>query len=201
MKIDLPREFYSEIIDYDKFDERIHIIKEKIQNLDNKPMLDLTVAGGDFESAEVYEIIQNTIGDGVLNLRPSFKPDKVLKEEKAIDPDKILDPRSLLHKKVNEKYGEDEGNLSVELMDNLSIGRIDDAKFISDRYYGNHYKIENEDDENLNKNSDYHKQENEDNENLNKNSNDDKQEDMSKSSKDNSDEINQKSKQMSFDDF
>ena len=201
VKIDLPREFYSEIIDYDKFDERIHIIKEKIQNLDNKPMLDLTVAGGDFESAEVYEIIQNTIGDGVLNLRPSFKPDKVLKEEKAIDPDKILDPRSLLHKKVNEKYGEDEGNLSVELMDNLSIGRIDDAKFISDRYYGNHYKIENKDDENLNKNFDYHKQENEDNENLNKNSNDDKQEDMSKSSKDNSDEINQKSKQMSFDDF
>ena len=86
-------------------------------------------------------------------------------------------------------------------MDNLSIGRIDDAKFISDRYYGNHYKIENKDDENLNKNFDYHKQENEDNENLNKNSNDDKQEDMSKSSKDNSDEINQKSKQMSFDDF
>ena len=148
--IDLPREFYQEIIDYNKFDERLHLIKEKIQSLDNKPMLDLTVAGGDFDSADVYDVIKETIGDSVLNLRPTFKPDKVLEEEKIIDETKILDPRALLQKRVNEKYGNDDVNrLSIDLLDNLSVGRLDDAKFISDRFYTQHYYEEAESSENL----------------------------------------------------
>ncbi|MBR4397173.1 MAG: DNA repair exonuclease, partial [Methanobrevibacter sp.] len=148
VKIDLPREFYKEIIDYNKFDERLKIIKEEIQSLDNKPMLDLTVAGGDFDSAEVYELIKESLGDSVLNLRPSFKPDKVLEEERIIDETKILDPRTLLQKRVNEKYGKDEVNkLSIDLLDNLSVGRIDDAKFISDRFYSQHYYNEEESEE------------------------------------------------------
>jgi DNA repair exonuclease SbcCD nuclease subunit len=121
VKIDLPREFYNEIIDYNKFEERLPIIKKEIESLENKPMLDLTVVGGDFESSEVYEIIKETLGDSVLNLRPSFKPDKVLTEEESINPDNILDPRTLLHMKVNDKYGKDAGNLSINLLDNLSI--------------------------------------------------------------------------------
>ena len=148
VKIDLPREFYKEIIDYNKFDERLKIIKEEIQSLDNKPMLDLTIAGGDFDSAEVYEVIKESLGDSVLNLRPSFKPDKVLEEERIIDETKILDPRTLLQKRVNEKYGNDEVNkLSVDLLDNLSVGRIGDAKFISDRFYSQHYFNEEESEE------------------------------------------------------
>ena len=140
VKIDLPREFYNEMIDYNKLKERLPIIKEKIQSLENKPMLDITVVGGDFESADVYEIIQETIGQDVLNLRPSFKPDKILKQEKEIDENKILDPRALLHKKVNDKYGNDDINrLSIDLLDNLSVGRVDDAKIISDSYYDQHY--------------------------------------------------------------
>ena len=148
VKIDLPREFYKEIIDYNKFDERLKIIKEEIQSLDNKPMLDLTIAGGDFDSAEVYEVIKESLGDSVLNLRPSFKPDKVLEEERIIDETKILDPRTLLQKRVNEKYGNDEVNkLSIDLLDNLSVGRIGDAKFISDRFYSQHYFNEEESEE------------------------------------------------------
>ena len=140
VKIDLPREFVRAVIDYNKFEEGLRDVKEKIQSLDNKPMLDLTVAGGDFDSADIYETIKESIGDNVLNLRPSFKPDKVLEEERIIDENKILDPRTLLQKRVREKYGKEEVNkLSIDLLDNLSVGRIDDAKFISDRFYSQHY--------------------------------------------------------------
>ena len=126
VKIDLPRKFYKEI--------------GEIQSLDNKPMIDLSVVGGDFESADVYEVIKKTIGENVLNLRPTFKPDKLLIDEIEIDLDKTLDPRSLLHLKVNEKYGREEVNrLSVDLLDNLSVGRIDDAQMISDRFYKDYY--------------------------------------------------------------
>ena len=194
MKIDIPREFYNEVIDYNNFDERIHILKQKIQSLDNKPMLNLTVVGGDFDSADVYESIQKTIGDDVLNLRPSFKPDKVLDEEKIIDENKILDPRTLLHKRVNEKYSSDDVNrLSLDLLDNLSVGRVDDAKIISDRYYSEHYYNEEEEAELI---------QSETNES-------DSLDDYLDENLDSYDDVkdvkegydNQKSKQMSFDDF
>lgn len=203
VKIDLPREFYHEVIDYNKFDERLSILKKEIDALENKPMLDLTVAGGDFDSADIYEIIKETLGDRVLNLRPSFKPDKVLKEEKEINPENILDPRTLLHMKVNEKYGKDEGNLSVNLLDNLSIGRMDDAKIISDRYYSEHYnaikedselenKIIESEDSNLNQSKIIESEEIEEADNL---------DDYLNKNMDTADENSSKSKQISFDDF
>ena len=194
VKIDIPREFYNEVIDYNNFDERIHILKQKIQSLDNKPMLNLTVVGGDFDSADVYESIQKTIGDDVLNLRPSFKPDKVLDEEKIIDENKILDPRTLLHKRVNEKNSSDDvKRLSLDLLDNLSVGRVDDAKIISDRYYSEHYYNEEEEAELI---------QSETNES-------DSLDDYLDENLDSYDDVkdvkegydNQKSKQMSFDDF
>lgn len=189
VKIDLPREFYNEVIDYNKLNERLPIIKEKIQSLESKPMLDITVAGGDFESADVYEIIQDTIGDDVLNLRPSFKPDRILIEEKEIDETKILDPRSLLHKKVNEKYGnEDINRLSIDLLDNLSVGRVDDAKIISDIYYKQHYDTEGEE-SNLDAS-------------LKQDFNDALNKDVEEETiGEEMDETRQNSKQMSFDDF
>ena len=193
--IDLPREFYTAMIDYNKFDEELHKLKEKIQSLDNKPMLDLTVYGGDFDSAEFYEIIQDNIGGKVLNLRPTFKPDKVLKDEADIDPDKTLDPRSLLYARVNEIYGREEVNkLSIDLLDNLSIGKIDDAKIISDVFYKEYYYDGDDDSQ----------------EDLDSNSNDeDSQNDLDNTSivddsqfelEDNSDE-NNKTKKISLDDF
>ena len=36
-------------------------------------------------------------------------------------------------------WREEVNRLSVDLLDNLSVGRIDDAKFISDRFYSQHY--------------------------------------------------------------
>lgn len=189
VKIDLPRKFYEEIIDYNRFDERIQELKEEIQSLENKPMMDLSVVGGDFESADVYEVIKKTIGEHVLNLRPTFKPDKLLIDELKVDPDKTLDPRSLLILKVNEKYGREELNrFSVDLLDNLSVGRIGDAQMISDRFYKEYYfndeemndkDLENSESDSLN---DY----------LDKN--------MSNSNEESIEEKSN-SKQMSFDDF
>jgi DNA repair exonuclease SbcCD nuclease subunit len=190
VKIDLPREFVRAVIDYNKFEEGLLDVKGKIQSMDNKPMLDLTVAGGDFDSADVYETIKESIGDSVLNLRPSFKPDKVLEEERIIDENKILDPRTLLQKRVREKYGREEVNkLSIDLLDNLSVGRIDDAKFISDRFYSQHYF----DEEKVNAELNDIKTENSDSldDYLDKNLEDITEENSN----------NEKSKQISFDDF
>ena len=115
-------------------------------------------------------------------------------EEKIIDENKILDPRTLLHKRVNEKYSSDDVNrLSLDLLDNLSVGRVDDAKIISDRYYSEHYYNEEEEAELI---------QSETNES-------DSLDDYLDENLDSYDDVkdvkegydNQKSKQMSFDDF
>jgi len=189
VKIDLPRKFYNKTINYHEFDEKIHEFKEEILSLDNKPMVDLNVIGGDFESADLYEVIKNTIGEHVLNLRPTFKPEKLLIDEVDIDPSKTLDPRSLLHQKVHEKYGREEVNrLSVDLLDNLSVGKIDDAQVISDSFYKEYYFNDDEQNDEDLKDSE--------SDNL-----DDYLDRNMDNSKEESIEEKSNSKQMSFDDF
>lgn len=193
VKIDLPREYYNEIIDYEKFDERIQIIKDKIQSLDNKPMVDLTVLGGNFDSGAVYDAIKKEIGNDVLILRPRFRPDNVLEPDDYKGD--ILDPRTLLYNKVNEKYSKDEGSLSIDLLDNLSVGRVEDAKIISDKYYGDHYNFEKEDESyNTVEDEEFHNNIEKEDESYNI-------AEKEVESYNIQEERNQKSKQMRFDDF
>lgn len=145
IRIPLPRPYFREVIEYNNFNEELDRISRKLDEYDRKPMLDLLVKGGDFDAAEVYEIIQEAIGSKVLNLRPVFKPAKVLEDEEGIDSDKIFDPKTLLHEKLNEKYGRPEiTNLSLDLLDYLSTKRIEDAQHVSVDFYDEHYAINND---------------------------------------------------------
>lgn len=145
IKIDLPRKLLNETIQYENFDEELENLKNKLKKLDNKPMLDLKVVGGDFVSSDIYEIIHEEIGDYVLNLRPIFKPDEILQEEMYIEAGKALDPKSVLMNKINEKYCMDEvTNLSADLLDNLSAKKVNDAQLLSDDFYEEYYSPKNE---------------------------------------------------------
>lgn len=201
VKIDLPREFIQAVINYDKFYECLPIIKKKIQSLDNKPMLELSVVGGDFSSAEIYDAIKTTLRDDVLILRPRFKPDEANVPD-ILPGDEVLDPIKVLYDKVCEKYGEDEGNLSVKLLEDLSLGKVDDAKVISDVYYREHYYNLEESDLQSNQS----KMKKSDSESASQRDESDSLEDYLDNNLDdsynkNSEYNNQKSKQMSFDDF
>lgn len=145
IKIDLPRQLIKQTINYENFNEELENLKNELKNFDNKPMLDLIVAGGDFVSSDIYEIIQSEIGEYVLNLRPIFKPEKILEEELHIEAGKTLDPRAVLMSKIHEKYGMDEvTDLSVDLLDNLSAKKIDDAQVLSDDFYEEYYSNSSE---------------------------------------------------------
>lgn len=141
--LDLPRKLISKTINYENFDKELAELKNELEKLDSKPMLDLKVVGGDFSSSDIYEIIQSEIGDLVLNLRPIFKPDTILQEELHIEAGKSLDPRAILRSKINKKYCMDEvTDLSVDLLDNLSAKKIDDAQVIADDFYDEFYSAE-----------------------------------------------------------
>ena len=148
IQIDLPRKILNETIKYENFKEELENLKNELEILDNKPMLELKIVGGDFVSSDIYEIIQEKIGELVLNLRPIFKPDEILEEERYIEAGKALDPKSVLMNKINEKYGMNEvTDLSLDLLDNLSANKVNDAQVLSDDFYEEFYSPANESEE------------------------------------------------------
>lgn len=147
IKIDITRKQLKKTIEFDKLDEELENLKNDLQSLDKKPMLDLIIRGNDFESSEVYEIIKEAIGEYVLNLRPSFKIHSSDDDFPDLPPEEILNPRRMLKHKINEKYGMDEvTGLSLDLFDYLSVKNIDDAKYVSDEFYDEYYSVENKTD-------------------------------------------------------
>ena len=141
INIKLPRKYFKEEIDYENFNEELNSLAEKLKQENKKPLLDLKINGGDFVSADVYDIIKETIGDYILSLRPDFKPDDILKDEEKINEDKVLDPRTLLRKKINAKYEnwEELTNLSLDLLENLSSKNVEEGKYLSKEFYKEYF--------------------------------------------------------------
>ncbi|MDO5827475.1 MAG: DNA repair exonuclease [Methanobrevibacter sp.] len=149
VKIDVSREYFREYIDYDKLDEKLEVIKNRIINLEKKPVLELIVENGDFNSSDVYDIINDALGEHVLTIRPTLRPDTI---DGPLIPDDIegtLDPRGLLYHELDERHNSKEiNNLAVDLLDNLSKGNEEESKHISDKFYEDFYglKINSSDD-------------------------------------------------------
>ena len=147
--IDMPREYIREYIDYGDLNEKLDIIKNHIMKLENKPVLELIVENGDFNSSDVYDIINDALGEYVLTIRPNFKPDDPTSIEIPEGDDETLDPRGLLYQELDEKHNSKEiNNLAVDLLDNLSKGNEEESKHISDKFYEDFYglKINSSDD-------------------------------------------------------
>lgn len=140
--IDLPRKQLIETINYENFNSELVELADKLKAEDKKPMLDLTVKGGDFDSSDIYEVILDAIGEYVLNIRPNFKPKNILDEELKIEEGEVLDPKSILRKRVTEEYGRDEvTELAADLLDELSQKNLDGAKTVSENFYNVHCAV------------------------------------------------------------
>lgn len=146
INVELPRKYFNEEIEYENFNEELNKLAEKLKQEDKKPLLDLKINGGDFVSADVYDIIKEAIGDYILSFRPDFKPNDILMDENKIIENRVLDPRTLLRKKINTKYEnwEELTNLSLDLLENLSSNNLDDGKYLSEEFYKEYYDEDNE---------------------------------------------------------
>lgn len=145
IKIDYPRAWIEKTVRYENLSEELDSLASELKTLDEKPLLELTVRGGDFESSEIYEYITDRLGDCVFNMRPSFKPNKVLLEDEIGNINEPLDPKSLLIKRVDELYEDkDLTGLSVDLFETLAKKDIEGAKDIAEEFFIQHcFKEEN----------------------------------------------------------
>ena len=83
LSIDAGREFIIRTIDYNKLESNVAGIKEIIKDFDKKPILDLTIKNVDGNTKDIYEIINNELGDLALMIRPKFE---IIDENRTGDP-------------------------------------------------------------------------------------------------------------------
>ncbi|WP_407414338.1 exonuclease SbcCD subunit D [Methanobrevibacter sp.] len=144
VKVDLERKQFAVNIKYEELHDKLAYLKDYIKDLDKKPLIIVSVFGGNAVNSDVHEFIQDQLSDYTLNLRISYTPENELKSGNLPSGD-ILEPKSFLKHKISEKYGDEAiANLSVDLLENLSRNRVDDARFLSDDYFNNHYPFEDE---------------------------------------------------------
>lgn len=138
ISVEIERKLFEKVIEYSELEEELNKLKNKILNLDKKPMVDITVKGGEVDSAEIYDILQDTFKDIVLNLKYSYIPES--KDTGGIIGGGSLNAKEKLREKVYEKYeNESISSLSVDLFEKLAVNEVEDAKIISNSYFKEHY--------------------------------------------------------------
>lgn len=138
ISVEIERKLFDEEINYFELKGKLQEIKNEILMLDKKPMVDITVTGGDVESTEIYDMLQYELKNHVLNLKYYYVPES--KASGDLIAGGSLDAKKMLYEKVNEKYeNEDISSLSVDIFEKLAANEIEDAKIISKSYFKEHY--------------------------------------------------------------
>ncbi|MDO5849978.1 MAG: DNA repair exonuclease, partial [Methanobacteriaceae archaeon] len=137
--VDLPRKIINEYIKYDDLDKKLALIKRVIMNLENKPIVNITIGDGEFSSSELNERIMNELGEYSLRIRLRFEPNKT-KDEELITNESIGARASLAEVLQNKYNNEDITNFGLDLLDTLSKNDFETANLISDNFYSNHFE-------------------------------------------------------------
>jgi DNA repair exonuclease SbcCD nuclease subunit len=137
--IELPREFISKNIEYKKLDSELLALERHILQEKNKPIVNVTVMKGNFNSADVYKKLNDTLSKITLMLRPSFKPDDLIKEEELIGDNDSLEPKDLLIESLKSFENDDITGLTIDLLDSLSRDKMEEAEKISNAFYEEYF--------------------------------------------------------------
>ena len=135
----LPREFIKETISYNKLLEELSRIIQHITSLQRKPILMVTVEGGNFNRSEVYETLNHTLSDSCLAVRSNYKPTTVQDEDNLFDKEKeVLDIKKMIERSLKEFDNEKVNELATGLLKELSdgdFGQPNPGSRISTRIY------------------------------------------------------------------
>ena len=146
VKVDVPREFIKEEIEYSDLESRILSIKDTIKDYDKKPILSLIINNVESDTKGIYEIINDELGDLALMIRPSFN---MAGQEPApdLDPETTVGPETLIAKQLEMYDNGDIETFGIDLYRLLSKDKVDEAMEIITQFYGEHYASVIEDEE------------------------------------------------------
>lgn len=138
--LELPREFIKETIRFHELEEKLSLIAEHITTLKKKPLLQLTVEGGNFSRSELYEKLNTTFSDLCLSLRPNYRPDILADDGTLLEMGKdALDIKKMLAERLKDFQDEKISEFAVNLMKEMSEGDMKRAEEITAEFYGELY--------------------------------------------------------------
>lgn len=140
INIELQREFIIKNIQYPNLNNEIQELKSYISKLKNNPIVNLTVEGGNFNRGDVYEKINKEVFDISLKIRPTFKSEDILNDEKLIEDIDNLDPKELLAEKLRIFDNEDIVKLAIELLNNLSTEKLEESEKIANKFFKEYFE-------------------------------------------------------------
>ncbi|BDZ70521.1 metallophosphoesterase family protein [Methanobacterium petrolearium] len=141
-KIDLklPREFIKETILFTKIREELSRIKQYVSNLNNKPLLMVTVEGGNFSRSEVYETLNHSLSHLCLAVRTNYKPTAVEDGKNLFEnKNEALDIKKMIEHSLDDFKNEKVNRLATDLLKELSDGDFKMAETIVQNFYEDLY--------------------------------------------------------------
>lgn len=136
INLELPREFLKETVKYNQLREEISRIEEFIKTLANKPVLNITVTGGNFSRSEVYEIINKSFSNKCLSIRSKYLPDTLEEEYNFENLGKdALNIKRMINERLKDFNDERVSELATGLLKEMSEGDYDKASEITKNFY------------------------------------------------------------------
>lgn len=139
INMDMSREFIRAQINYSELTTEIEKIKNHILSLSNKPLLSLTVEGGNFNRSEVYDELNDVFADICLSLRPNFKSQSLIDAEEILKDGSALNPHKLISERLKDFENQKITNLALSLLNETSDGNAENAEEISKKFYEEFY--------------------------------------------------------------
>lgn len=152
VNIELERKFIVQSIRYPELDDGLDKLESKISNeiltkTEKKPVLLLTVKEGDFDRSDVAKRVYDKLGKVTLTVRLKYEP-TIINDKRNDEGKNKLNAEELIKEKVTEAFGEDIGQMSVDLYKALSKKDLLEAQEITETYYNKRYNKEGEDNDN-----------------------------------------------------
>lgn len=132
----LPREFIKETIKYSQLQDELSRINQYISNLQKKPILMVTVEGGNFSRSEVYETLNQALSDSCLALRSNYRPTTVEDEKNPFEDGKeALDIKKMIEHNLKDFNNQQVNELATGLLRELSDGDLKTAEDMVRNFY------------------------------------------------------------------
>jgi DNA repair exonuclease SbcCD nuclease subunit len=136
INLKLPREFIKENIKYSELQEQINKINNHIKTLNKKPILNLTVHGGNFSRSEVYEKLNKAFKDNCLSVRPKYLPEILENTPNPTDiPRDALDIKKMIRGSLEDFKNEEVSELATDLYKEMSEGDPARASDLAKNFY------------------------------------------------------------------
>lgn len=139
INMEMPREFIRAEINYPELTAEIEKIKNIVLSLPKKPLLNLTVEGGNFNRSEVYDELNKVFTDICLSLRPNFKSQSLIDAQEILKDGSALNPHKLIIEQLKSFENQKITDLALSLFNEMSSGNVENAEEVSKKFYEEFY--------------------------------------------------------------